>query len=260
MNIRRGSFAAACAELLVASGLSAQVPQIINYQGRVVVGSTNFNGTGQFKFALINNANGQTLWSNDNTSSGEPAAAVSVSVANGLYSVLLGDTSISNMTAIPATVFGNSDVRLRVWFNDGSHGWQQFTPDQRIASVGYAMIAGTVPDLAISTDKLANNSVNSSKIDSTTVQQRVTGTAAPGTFISGINADGTVTASAAEDSGGTVTNVTATGPLAVTNGTTTPNISLGTVPVTNGGTGATTLTANRLLLGKGTAPISTLLP
>ena len=32
----------------------AQVPQIINYQGRVVVNGTNYNGTGQFQFALVN--------------------------------------------------------------------------------------------------------------------------------------------------------------------------------------------------------------
>jgi len=39
--------------LLVATGL-AQVPQLINYQGRVAVGGTNFTGTGQFKFTLVN--------------------------------------------------------------------------------------------------------------------------------------------------------------------------------------------------------------
>ena len=34
--------------------LHAQVPQLFNYQGRVVVGTTNFDGSGQFKFALVN--------------------------------------------------------------------------------------------------------------------------------------------------------------------------------------------------------------
>jgi len=41
---------------------------------------------------------------------------------------------------------------------------------------------------------------------------------------------------------GSVTSVTASTPLIVTNGTTTPAITLGTVPVANGGTGATTAT------------------
>lgn len=39
----------------ISSGtLPAQTPPLINYQGRVVVGTTNFDGTGQFQFALVN--------------------------------------------------------------------------------------------------------------------------------------------------------------------------------------------------------------
>ena len=53
-------------------------------------------------------------------------------------------------------------------------------------------------------------------------------------------ADWTIVAQKGNDtSGGTVTQVTATAPISVTNPTTTPNISLGTVPATNGGTGLT---------------------
>src|SRR3954468_22727895 len=87
------------------SEVDAQVPQIVNYQGRVVVGTTNFNGTGQFKFALVNAAGNVTYWSNNGSSSGgsEPSAAVSLAVANGLYSVLLGDSAIPNMNPIPAS-------------------------------------------------------------------------------------------------------------------------------------------------------------
>ena len=36
-----------------AGTLYAQVPQLINYQGRVAVGTVNFDGAGQFKFALV---------------------------------------------------------------------------------------------------------------------------------------------------------------------------------------------------------------
>src|SRR5262245_31160103 len=120
--------------------LRAQVPQLINYQGRVTANGVNFEGTGQFKFALVNAAGTTTFWSNNGTSTAgsEPTAAVPIPVTKGLYSVLLGDTSLTNMTAVPATVFSNSGVYLRVWFNDGTHGSQLLTPDQRIAAVGYA--------------------------------------------------------------------------------------------------------------------------
>jgi formylglycine-generating enzyme required for sulfatase activity len=133
---------------VLGSALTAQVPQIINYQGRVAVGdpAVNFDGSGAFKFALVNTDGTTSYWSNDGSSTvgSEPAAAVTLTVTKGLYSVLLGDSTLANMTAIPHSVFANSDVRLRVWFDDGSTGSQLLTPDQQIAAVGYAMVAGGV--------------------------------------------------------------------------------------------------------------------
>lgn len=133
--------------LLFSTALSAaQVPQIISYQGDLKLYGTNFSGPAQFKFALVNSTGSQSYWSHDGTSSGgrEPGSAVAVGVTNGLFQVLLGDTSILHMTAaIPVTVFSNSDVRLRIWCSDGSLGFQQLTPDQRVASAGYALRADT---------------------------------------------------------------------------------------------------------------------
>ena len=148
--------------------LSAQVPQLLNYQGRVAVGTTAFTGTGQFKFALVSTTGSTSYWSNDGTSTAgsQPTLAVSLTVTTGLYALLLGDTSLTNMTAIPNAVFSNSDVRLRVWFNDGTNGFQLLTPDQRIASVGYAVMAGNVPDGAITTAKLAAGAVTATNIAS----------------------------------------------------------------------------------------------
>lgn len=145
---------------------SAQVPQIISYQGRVVVGTTNFDGSGHFKFALVDAAGTTTYWSNDGTSTAgsEPTTAVTLTVTKGLYSVLLGDTMLANMTAIPNSAFNNADVRLRVWFNDGTNGSQLLTPDQRIAAVGYAMVADNVTDGAITAAKIANGAVGSAQI------------------------------------------------------------------------------------------------
>jgi hypothetical protein len=126
-----------------------QVPQMINYQGRVTVGGTNFNGTGQFKFALVNNGASQTYWSNG-------VNAVSLPVTKGLYSVLLGDTG---MNAIPSAVFTNSDVRLRVWFNG-----EQLAPDQRIAAVGYAMMAASVPSNSVTSAQIQDGAIANADI------------------------------------------------------------------------------------------------
>src|SRR5690554_3376594 len=46
---------------------------------------------------------------------------------------------------------------------------------------------------AVTREKIADGAVNSAKIDSSTVQRRVTGSAAVGSFIRAINADGSVT-------------------------------------------------------------------
>lgn len=150
--------------LLATLTASAQVPQLINYQGRITVGGTNYDATGSFKFALVNTTGTVNYWANDGTASGQPATGVSLAVSKGLYSVLLGDTTVSGMTtAIGSTVFNNSDVRLRVWFSDGS-GYQQLTPDQRIAAVGYALVAATVSDGAITSTKLATAAVTSTHL------------------------------------------------------------------------------------------------
>jgi len=251
--MRFGHILLAAIFLLLGTGATiAQVPQLLNYQGRIAVNGTNFTGTGQFKFALISastNASVQaaanatvsygflvnitvknggsgystppavtvtdttgtgaiayaqisggvvtnivvtsagsdysglpvitieappqqivstSLWSNDGSSNagGQPANSVPLPVTKGLYSVLLGDTTLSNMATLPANVFANPGVWLRVWFNDGYVGFQQLSPDQRLAAVGYAIMAGTVPDGSITAAKIAAGAVGSSQLAS----------------------------------------------------------------------------------------------
>ena len=122
------------------------VPQRMNYAGLVKVGDAPFTGQGKFKFAFVEtNATGSlTLWSNDGTSvnGSEPQAHVTVAVQDGRYALALGDVSLANMLALPASVFTRNDVRLRVWFDDGTNGSQLLTPDQRVGSVSYSMVAG----------------------------------------------------------------------------------------------------------------------
>jgi hypothetical protein len=136
-----------CHFILAVAGLSlslsAAVPQLFNHQGRISVRGVNFDGNGQFKFSLVNTDGSLTYWSNDGSAAtgAEPTAGVTLAVTKGLYSVLLGNTELTNMSAVPTSVFENGDVRLRVWFNDGSHGFQLITPDQRLAAAPYALTA-----------------------------------------------------------------------------------------------------------------------
>ncbi len=145
---------------LTSTALHAQVPQILNYQGRVAVGDppVNFDGSGGFKFALVQGEGPTLLWKNDGSAGNtEPAAAVDAPRDQRALLGPLGDTALANMTPIPTTVFANPDVRLRVWFNDGVNASRLLTPDQRIAAVGYTMMAGglapgvTIPASAVVT-------------------------------------------------------------------------------------------------------------
>jgi hypothetical protein len=131
-----------------------------------------------------------TFWSNDGTSSAgsEPAATVGVPVQEGLFNVLLGDTTLSNMQPVPASVFTQSDARLRIWFNDGVNGFAQLAPDQRLGSVGYAMMAaqvanGGLGNGSVSAANLASNAVTSAAIvDGTIVAADVNSLSFSNTF------------------------------------------------------------------------------
>jgi hypothetical protein len=128
--------------MLLPAALQADVPRMLNQQGRVAVNGVNFDGNGQFKFALVN-ANGTvSSWSNDGTSSAgsEPTSPVTLPVTKGLYSVLLGNTTLSNMTALPPSALDADEVRLRIWFT----GIPQAGRDsaQALISRGLALVFG----------------------------------------------------------------------------------------------------------------------
>lgn len=162
---------------LFTATLHAQVPTIISYQGRVTSNSSNYHGAGHFKFALLNSAGTRTLWSNDGSSlnGSEPSNPVAVSVDNGLFMVALGDPNRTNMNAIPVHVFTNPAVRLRIWFNDGTNGSAQLTPDQPIHSVGYALMAANLATGAVASVQLADGSVTTPKLaDGAVTSEKIT--------------------------------------------------------------------------------------
>jgi hypothetical protein len=138
----------ACCMLFIITGAAmADIPKMVNHQGIVKVSGVPFTGTGFFKFGIVNEADNY-LWTNDGTRLGQPsvtppADAVTLGVVNGNYSVRLGDAALTNMVTIPATVFENDNVKLRVYFNDGVNGEVALLPDQPVTAVPYAYHAHT---------------------------------------------------------------------------------------------------------------------
>ena len=149
--------------VLACSGLNTTPPPslaltastVVSYQGRVSVNGQPFSGLGQFKFAIVSADGTQAHWSNDGTGVSTmpftPTSSVTLNVASGLFDALLGDTTLSGMTQpMKPDAFSTPDRLLRVWFNDGVHGFQQLVPDVRVASAPYALnaeFARTSPNL-----------------------------------------------------------------------------------------------------------------
>jgi hypothetical protein len=175
----------------------AQVPPILNFQGRVQVGTNDFNGSGLFKFALVSASGAVTYWSNDGSSAGgsQPAVALSLPVTRGLYTIALGNTAVPGMQPISPGVFSNGDVHLRVWFNDQVNGFQQFVPDQRVTTAGYAMLAAnaqsatSVPPGTITSAMLVSGAVTADKL----APGAVTAAIAPGSISGSAVTDGSIT-------------------------------------------------------------------
>lgn len=120
------------------------VPLTLQYQGQVLISGVPHEGAARFKFALLD-SNATSVWSHDFSSQNgtEPTTALMLPVTRGLYSVRLGDTQITGMAAIPAAIFTNDVIRLRVWFNDGTNGFQLLSPDREIGSVAFAVRSKT---------------------------------------------------------------------------------------------------------------------
>ena len=89
-----------------------------------------------------------TFWSNDGTSvnGSEPTASVSVPVGGGVFTVILGDTTLANMASIDASIFVQPKLQLRIWFNDGVNGFAALSPPQNLTPTPYAIsLLGMLP-------------------------------------------------------------------------------------------------------------------
>ncbi len=123
--------------LFVCSMPAQAVPGTMNYQGQIEVQGSAYTGTGYFRFAVVGPV-GEYYWSNDGQE--PPIDDVSLDVTGGLFEVVLGDTLVMN--PISTSIFDSDDLFLRVWFDDGSSGLQQLTPDQPMTSTGFSFKSG----------------------------------------------------------------------------------------------------------------------
>jgi hypothetical protein len=162
MNMRKQTFVCAILFLVTIGMVFADDLVMFNYQGRVRVQGTAFNGTGYFKFAIVNNAGNVTLWSNDGTSvgGGEPVASIAVDVVEGIFNVMIGDPDLG-MEPINRSIFNHpNQIKLRIWFSDGTHGFQQLLPDRRIVNPQLIGLVSGTEDFTIYVNGATGNDDN----------------------------------------------------------------------------------------------------
>jgi hypothetical protein len=158
-----------------------------------------------------------------------------VAVTNGLFNVQLTDATLTTklggapavwveVTVNSTDVFPRQKVTSEVFAllcrnadNADSLGGKQASDYLTIAAGDAKYVTQTAADSKYLTVSAA----------ASTYQPKLTGGGcAPGRVVQSIAGDGTVTCAVDANSGGTVTNVTASPPLAVATGSTTPSISL----------------------------------
>ena len=140
---------------LAVTSLQAQPPQLLNYQGKLVMDGTPANGDFNITFAMYSSATGGTaLWNETQN----------VTVTNGVFNVLLG-----SVTPFPSTLFtGSGDRYLGITVGSDQEMEDRF----RLTSVAYALRAAEsdgVADGAVTTVDLADNAVTSAKITNNAV-------------------------------------------------------------------------------------------
>ena len=149
--------AAVCA---VAASTASADNVTFTYQGRVNANGSPYTGSGQFKFAILNNAENKTLWTNDGTVIGEPAAAVSLPVQNGVFSVAIGDPS-AGMTPINSSIFSSRrPLKLRIWVNCAGSGFEQLSPDQRLVDLTLNTVSSGEIDYTIYVNGTTGDNAN----------------------------------------------------------------------------------------------------
>ncbi|MBP7829166.1 MAG: hypothetical protein KA248_04540 [Kiritimatiellae bacterium] len=124
MNARR--LASGVVLALVSSLCSAQVPSMMNYQGRLVQGTNLYNGAVGLSLQLWSAATGGSMLGEDSNT----ATAV-----DGLYATVLGDDMPAD--SLSRILNDNTNVYIGVLVNGVALG-----PRERLASAAYAVIPG----------------------------------------------------------------------------------------------------------------------
>ena len=198
-----------CLALAALAGTAAAVPTTLSFTARLTDGATPVEGPVDLHVAVFDAPTAGTMvW--------EETHAGVVASRGLVYASLGGVDPVNN--GIDASVFGGAAMYIELTV-DGD----VLSPRIPVASVPYAVKAGVAESLegfdpgSVVTGVTAGAGLTGGgaagaitlSVDTATIQSRVTGTCAAGTFITGVAANGTVTCGTDSVGTGDITGVTA---------------------------------------------------
>ncbi len=169
------------ATLLAALSIANAAPLATSftYQGELQVSSVPANGVYDFQFRLFDTLSG------DGTIVVQEVLVENATVTNGIFNVELD---------FGAGPFAGDQLWLEIGVRDGASvgSYTGLVPRQKLTAAPYALHARKVGTGAVASSEIADGSVSSVDINPTQVQRRVSGSCDSGTYLAGINEDGSV--------------------------------------------------------------------
>ena len=111
------------------------------HSGQPSVDGTPFTGSGSFKFSIVN-ASDSVIWSNDGSTAQPPTSSIQLTVNNGFYSLHLGDTSLTGMSALPASSLREVEkAYLRIWFDEGDGAFERIGTGVALGAAPFALVS-----------------------------------------------------------------------------------------------------------------------
>ncbi len=158
--------------LIVACGMGElvaadQPTPLLTCQGRLTNNGTAATGTHVFAFSILA-PGGAVQWS---------ATGISLTVSDGLYAVVLGDTTVSGMSAIPSSILSQTGLTLRIQA-DG----QTLSPDVAIipavqSNFAFSVAAGAVGSAQLQAGSVGTAQLQAGAVGSAQLQAGSVGTA-----------------------------------------------------------------------------------
>lgn len=149
------------------STVLAQPSHPVGFQTEVRVNGVKFNGTANFKFAIIDGTSGAVLWSNAPMLAGQPNSPIALSMTDGVVSASLGAPP---QTALNTSVFDAFNVatphRLRVWVSTG--GPYEQLADQTITAAAIGLKSAEIG--SVLADTLVRWDATSRKLTGTDIR------------------------------------------------------------------------------------------